>query len=86
MLEQWFRRQRRAHSSFQCCVSKKYTRKRHWEGIAVKQGKNLGARGQSPSGGATLPRQQESRSKNSTEVEREWEKNEVAMKEEAQAI
>ncbi len=40
----------------------------------MKQSKNLGARGVCPSGGAVVPRQQKSRSKNSTEVEREWEK------------
>jgi hypothetical protein len=52
----------------------------------VKQGKNLRARGGSPSGGAQVPKQQERRSKISTEVKREWEKNEVAIKEDVQQI
>ncbi len=63
-------------------ANKKYTRKRHWEGVAVQHRKNLGARGGSPSGGAAEPRQQEYRSKHSTEVKGEWEKIAGVMKEE----
>jgi hypothetical protein len=66
-------------------VNKKYTRKRHWEGVAVKQGKKPGGKRGSPSGGA-VPRQQECTSKISTEVEREWEKKGEVMNEEARRV
>ena len=52
----------------------------------MKQRKNPGARGGSPSGGAGIPKQQECRSKTSTEAEEGGRRMQGGMKEKARSI